>query len=79
MDRPYLTYWEQSKVVATRWFRRDSIKRDLKADLVWMNNRLLDSVADSWSPPNSIVEYDRQTLFDLPETIGSGRNLLVLS
>jgi hypothetical protein len=29
MDRPYLTYWEQSEVVAIRWFRRNSAKRDL--------------------------------------------------
>jgi hypothetical protein len=34
MYRPYLTYWEQLKVVETRWFRRDSPKRDFRADLV---------------------------------------------
>jgi hypothetical protein len=58
INRPYLTYWEQSKVVATRWFRRNSTKREFRADLLWMNNRLLESVADSWLPLNFIVEYD---------------------
>jgi hypothetical protein len=34
MHRPYLTYWEQMKVVAIQWFRRNSAERDLRADLV---------------------------------------------
>jgi hypothetical protein len=79
MYRPYLTYWEQLKVVETRWFRRDSPKRDFRADLVWMNNHLLESIADSWSPPNFMILYDGQTLFDLLGTIRSGRNPLVPS
>jgi hypothetical protein len=58
IDRPYLTYQKQLEVVATCWFCRDSPKCEFRADLVWMNNRLLESVADSWLPPNFIVEYD---------------------
>jgi hypothetical protein len=30
MRRLHLTYWEQSEVVAIRWFRRNSAKRDLQ-------------------------------------------------
>jgi hypothetical protein len=37
-----------------------------------MNNHLLESVADSWSPPNFMILYDVQTLFDLLGTIESG-------
>jgi hypothetical protein len=44
-----------------------------------MNNHLLESVAGSWLPPIFMIGYDRQTLFDLPETDKSGRDPLVPS
>jgi hypothetical protein len=53
-----MTYWEQTKVVATRWFRRNSPKREFRADLVWIKDCLLESIADSWLPPNFMIEYD---------------------
>jgi hypothetical protein len=44
-----------------------------------MNNHLLESVADSWLPPNFMIPYNAETLFDLLATNESGRNLLVPS